>query len=169
MIRVILIIVAVVGIAIYLFIRNHTDNLLVSPNDHAKWTWMQGTLVSAGLSDDQGGLRFDIKQTNNNVGDLELSKLDVVLKAGQAYHLTFKARALEPHKVWLYASHGGMNGYQTTMGLATDVNVSTEWKDYDFGFTATNADGKKDRAPVFALGDAPGTVWIKDISLTEGG
>jgi hypothetical protein len=120
---------------------------------------------NASVSLEAGAARIDVGAANGEDWQVSFSRNDLPLQEGVEYTLTFSARADadRPLSAWLQMDHDPW-----TPWLYFDESaLSTDWQQ----FTLTGIAGGSDANAqlYFGLGQQTGTVWIRDVTLTQGG
>ena len=88
------------------------------------------------------------------------------LKEGQAYTLTFQARADSPCDLPV---GGSVNfGDYHPIGLTTHFALGRDWKTYSHTFVIHGMANDNNRLPVFMVGTKPHQYWLKDVVLRPG-
>ena len=54
-----------------------------------------------------------------------------------------------------------------TIGLAEEVELTKDWKDFSTTFKAEGVNKEKKNRISFIVGGDKGKVWLKDVTLTE--
>ena len=110
-------------------------------------------------------LRVNVVKTGAENWHVQLHQRAIDMKPGETYTVGFWARSERPRKLPVYA---GLDIEPwSRVGLDRTVDVSPQWKEYTFTFTAGDVRPAHNRL-VFVLGDTPGNVWIADVSLRPG-
>jgi hypothetical protein len=86
----------------------------------------------------------------------------VVLKEGQSYILTFRAKADVARTVSVSGNINGPDWHG--IGLYQAIDLTTEWKPFTVTFTATKIADTNN--VMFNIGQQNGTVWVADVKLT---
>jgi hypothetical protein len=87
------------------------------------------------------------------------------LKEGNSYTVRFRAKADRPRKLHVNAGLDQADWHH--IGLDADAELTPEWKNFAFTFTAAQIVPQHSRI-AFILGDKTGTVDISDFSLSPG-
>ena len=105
--------------------------------------------------------RVTIERVTDTRWHVMLTQRDLKLRKGLTYRVAFHARASSPRLLSAEVCHAGpWRGYGSGR-----FEVTTEWKLYQFTFTAPEDDDNVRLS--FHLGEAVGTVWIDDVILHE--
>jgi hypothetical protein len=142
-------------------------NLLFHPDDYHCWLLIPDP-VKATLDSEGKALRITITETPS--AELAKDKPNSVqlcqmadLEPGRKYRLRFQAKANAPRTIQVISAIDRAD-YRIT-GLDQKTEIGTNYKSFEWTFTADKTDSGHDKAPCFLLGDKPGTVWIADASL----
>ena len=82
---------------------------------------------------------------------------------GKSYTLTFKAKADAARSIQVQA--GQDEEPWGNLGLDEPLDLTTDWKDQTFTFTANDVKPNKKNRVGFVLGAATGKVYVKDVVL----
>lgn len=85
------------------------------------------------------------------------------IEGGVIYDITFWAKSRTPHIISVSMQKGAPDW--RNYGLWQRVDLSTEWKKYNFTFEANET--ASDARIQFAAGTQTGSVWIDDVSIIE--
>jgi hypothetical protein len=172
MIRLALAIVTVFLFAVFVaqFRAHNQPNLLIAPNDPSHWYWQQFNHVASGaVSTDGGTLRVDITKVDGDAGNLILYQRAIATNTGRKYHVSFWAKADKTRKIGVTAGRGSWSPGFKNNGLCEEYTIGKEWTPHETTFTVVDADNYPAKLPVFLLGGATGTVWLKDVSVRQAG
>ncbi|MDR3710742.1 MAG: carbohydrate binding domain-containing protein [Capsulimonadaceae bacterium] len=94
-----------------------------------------------------------------------ISQTDLPIKEGQAYVLSFNAKADKTRPIFVTMQNFGFSsGDWHDLGLAQDVQLSSEWQSYSYSFTASKL--TQDGSALFIhVGQQTGAVWVSGFSL----
>ena len=83
---------------------------------------------------------------------------------GGEYLISFEAKADAPRRLWVFAE---LNERPWSPAGLDEKNVAlgTEWQRYTLTFRATGVAGRSVRIPSFFVGDRPGTVYIRRLTV----
>jgi hypothetical protein len=114
-------------------------------------------------------LRIDITTTGTESWHVELHQAGLTLKPGQAYRISFRARA-SASRSFQYAITKNADPYDFYSPWQA-TTLGTDWQDYAVAFTAPAeaADPAGARFLFGGLGLATGSVWIAQPSIVTGG
>jgi hypothetical protein len=148
-------------------------NMAPPVNDLHKWHLRMDNSVQGSVADDSGAVRIDVAQSDmNNTWKMEYFHITSALKPNHKYKLSFDTKAATPFvfEVGAYSAytaffqpHGGAH----PIGFHETVEAGPAWAHKEFTFTASDTDGHPDQAPTFTVGGMTGTVWIKNVILSE--
>jgi len=139
------------------------SNLLKPTGKEDSWLFQQFGTGKGSLKADGDAMVFtitDIDDTNWHVQAVQ-NGLDLV--DGKGYVLKFQIKASEPRNVSIAALIDQDDWH--VVGLAETFAVDKDFSKQEFTFTASNTVPKKNRLN-FDLGEAKGTVTVKDVTLT---
>jgi WD40 repeat protein len=125
-------------------------------------TGAQATLTK---DDASNTLRTDIVHTGTEIWHVHVGWAQpwTHLEAGKRYTVQFLARASQAR---LITAHFQINKDPwTVVGLDQAVDVGRDWAPYRLTFTADNNVSPEGNMLIFYLGQATGTVWIKDVAV----
>jgi hypothetical protein len=167
MIRILLIVFVVVSVIGFLvFHRSHQSGNLVKPiTQIGQWNWQDTSPAKAALSAEGDALRCDITEVDGTDWHVQYMFQKITLVEGRQYRIRFNARASRDFVIRLVATNGWSG--QDALGLNKEIALIGRWMPYDFTFTAEKTNGRPDRVPIFVMGTAVGTVWIKDVVMEE--
>jgi hypothetical protein len=145
-------------------------NLLKPTDDPANWQTEQidGAALRLGAGS-EGELQVTIQKGSKDDWKLKIFQAGLDLPEGATVHLHYKARTVPAQslKVWADAEPGAGQEYRVIWkDWGESRSYTTEWQDYDFSFVAEKPTPGHSRAPVFPLGNATGTIYLKDATLT---
>jgi len=134
--------------------------------DLKSWTkgFRYGAQTSATVEGD--ALRIDIGKVDDTIWSTYIAQAGIPVKEGQVYDLKFRGHASNERRgLVLLQNMGGESGDWHTLGIEQDFDLSTEWHDYSYRFTASRvtSDGTQF---VFQLGQQIGQVWIANLIMT---
>lgn len=141
-------------------------DLMVNANEPASWTLEPHENVQAEIRQEDGGVRVDVNRNSNERWHLQLHQMDKSLIPGKAYVLKFQARASAPRKMGVVTVQQQDDPWRN-YGGSTDVDLTTTWKQYTLKFRVVPDATGKMRAPTLQLGDATGSVWLRNFTLVE--
>lgn len=129
-----------------------------------RWNLVEPAEGRASLERDADGdfLRAETIRTSDKVWHVQFGAFGVSLQNGVTYVLTFRAKASAARTVGLSVTRDVAN-YQGN-GLSENPELSTDWQPYSFTFTAKDTLANHSRVN-FTLGNATGTVFLRDFSL----
>lgn len=139
--------------------------LLTAPLDAASWTFKTHSGARGSLRTENGMLRVDVEQAGTEAWHVEFHQIPKDLVEGRAYMLTIAARATAPRKLTFCAQQDPQPN--EVLLPHTALNVGTEWKQYRLKFTMKKVIPNQTRLPLLQVGETPGTVYIRAISLME--
>lgn len=140
------------------------EELLRDPMDPHSWHFEPNSDTKATMVTDSGGLRIDVTQASPDRWHVQLYQMPPALSAG-TYTLTLTMRASAPRKVGFLIQHDG-DPYELLIP-PTDLQATTDWKQYKIQFALSKVFPDKTRAPALQIGDATGTLFIRSMSLVR--
>jgi len=144
-----------------------SPNLYPPSLDPAKWVLEYHAATPAKLTADEGGLRVDVSKVDGTDWHVQLYQKGLgLLKNGTAYTMTLDMKA-DRDGLREIGAHLDQPDYGD-IGLSGKVQLTPQWETYTLWFTAKNAVDGHNRLPTIILGAAPGTTWIRNITLKEG-
>jgi hypothetical protein len=154
--------------------RNKSVSLVPPVTDLKKWTWRVSPQLQASIQPDNDAVRIDVTQIDENgawrVGLLHVSE---PLKPNQKYKLSFETKSTKAFAFWVGAYSAWVSGVESPyggghqIGLNAMVEAGPDWSPKEFTFTTKDTDGHMDQTPTFTLGGMTGTVWLRNVTLTE--
>jgi len=109
--------------------------------------------------------RIRIKKRGNTNWHLQFSQSGLKIEDGRYYTVCFTASADAPRP--LNCGVKQAHAPWQMLGLSRTVKLTTEWKTYRLGFTATGGDD--DARVTFVLGDDDATIHLSSVKLFTGG
>jgi hypothetical protein len=110
-------------------------------------------------------LALKIQQHNETEWHLQLDHTGLRVEKGRYYTLRFAACATQPRK--FAASVMQHHEPWSNLGLYRNLNLTTEWKEFSFGFEATETDARARLS--LTLGGSAGDVFLSGVELRPGG
>ena len=138
------------------------DNILKPANDPKNWRFEQHEDGKGKIAVDGDAILFEVTNVDGTEWHVQAFQTPLDLKDGKEYTLTFKAKADEMREVEVQAGIDEEDWHM--IGLQEKAELTKEWKDYKFTFTANDVKASKNRIG-FVLGGAKGKVWVKDLAL----
>jgi hypothetical protein len=169
MIRIIMAVVAVIALISFAvgFHNSHRRNLLKPTTDLESWTWWQQLAASGGVSVDDGALKFTITNCGPEPVSLQMYQRQFQLSEGKKYRIAFQAKASKERSIVVADGYAIPSSRTGAMGFSKTVVLDTNWKNFEYTFTAHDVDNKMDKLPWIQVGGMDGTVWMKDIVCNE--
>jgi hypothetical protein len=154
-----------IGFSVFFYHPRHPGNLARPAGDIGAWRLDQQGSTKGQIAVDGDAIRVKIDQIDGISFHLELYQHSTTLIGGRRYRVRFKAKSDNPivFKVAAIINHPDWHN----LGLNEETGTTREWKDFDYTFTATGADGQGDKVPSFLIGYTVGTLWIKDLLVEE--
>jgi hypothetical protein len=135
-------------------------NVLKKTDDVNNWRLEQHEEAKGTIAAADGAIVFTVTKEDGTDWHVQAFQTPVDLKDGQAYVVTFKAKADAERTIKVQAGIDVEDWH--TVGLDEEVTVGKDWKDYEYKFTAADTKPMKNRVG-FVLGSAKGKVSVKDL------
>jgi len=113
----------------------------------------------------QNSLRVDIYKSSNVETSVQLQQNGISLKKGKKYLLTFRVKSDVERSISV--EYGKDMANWDNYGLYSDINVKTKWTNESIVFSPNQDTTATNSRLSFEIGNLPGTMWFKDIELTE--
>jgi Carbohydrate binding domain len=140
-------------------------NLLKPANKVDSWRFEQHEQAKGTIKADGDAILLECTAPDGEAWHVQAVQAGLPLKEGKEYVLSYKAKAEPARTISINAMIDKEDWH--TIGLAEEVELTADWKDYSSTFKAEGVDGGgKNRISVIAGGDK-GKVWLKDMTLTE--
>jgi hypothetical protein len=140
-------------------------NLLKPTNKVDSWRFEQHEQGKGAAKAADDAIEFDVTTAGGEAWHVQAVQHGLDLKDGKEYTLSYKAKADASRSISVNAMIDVDDWH--TIGLAEEVELGKEWKDYSTSFTAENVNKEKKNRISFILGGEKGKVWLKDVKLTE--
>ena len=138
-------------------------NLLKSAAEKGNWRFETHGTAKATFDVSGEELVFNVTEVDDTLWHVQVWQTGLELQDGAQYTLKFKAKAAQPRR--LIAQVAMDQEPWEMIGVNETIELTTEWKEYEFTFAAKKpADGGRNRAG-FVLGQDVGTVHVKDVVL----
>jgi hypothetical protein len=111
-------------------------------------------------------VRIQVSEAGAMGWHLQFHQAGLKLRAGHSYTLTFWARADKPRTISAFV--GQAQAPWKGLGFATEVKLTTEWKQFRYVFALSAADDNA-RVVFGDLARQKGTVWLAGMSFRPGG
>jgi len=141
------------------------DNILKPANDTKNWRFEQHEDGKGKMAVEGDAIVFEVTNADGTEWHVQAFQTPLDLKDGKEYTLTFKAKADEVREVGVQAGIDEEDWHN--IGLDEKAELTKDWKDYKYTFTANDVKANKNRVG-FVLGGAKGKVWVKDLVLKGG-
>ena len=141
------------------------DNLLKPVNKAESWRFEQHEDGKGKISADGDAIVFEVTNVDGTEWHVQAFQTPLDLKNGKEYTITFKAKADDTREVGVQAGIDEEDWHN--IGLDEKAELTKDWKDYKYTFTANDVKANKNRVG-FVLGGAKGKVWVKDLVLKGG-
>jgi hypothetical protein len=123
----------------------------------------KGDLAIETATDGTSSAHVTVPEADKVPYHVQLFQDKLELKAGQTYHLSFRARANASINIGLNAM---IAETPWTSLWKQDVSLTSDWQTYTFDFTPTTATSNG-RVTFSRLAAQPADYWFADVSLTE--
>jgi hypothetical protein len=164
---IILVVVTVIGVILAGHARAG-NNLIPAASDLTAWQWGQDVSTKGRFFLEDGAIRCDSLEVDQNPWHLGLSHNGIVLESGHRYHIAFSAKADQLRKIMVRGDQAGHGGKWDGIGLEESVLLDTQWSNHEVTFTPIDsATGHVVTLPIFSVGDKVGTVWIKNVVVEK--
>jgi hypothetical protein len=144
---------------------HHKGNLVPPITQAGQWYWQCMQPAEATLSADGDALRCDITKVDGTDWHIQYMYIKDTLVEGRQYRIKFEAKASDDMVMNLSVLNDKDDRH--SLGLDTKVALVKKWVPYEYTFVASQTDGKPDRCPLFMLGQATGTIWIRNLVVEE--
>ena len=138
------------------------DNILKPANDAKNWRFKQHEEGKGKIAVEGDAILFEVTNVDGTEWHVQAFQTPLDLKDGKEYTLTFKAKAEDMREVEVQAGIDEEDWHM--IGLQEKVELTKDWKEYKYTFTANDVKANKNRLG-FVLGGAKGKVWVKDLVL----
>ncbi|SFJ57351.1 carbohydrate binding domain-containing protein [Planctomicrobium piriforme] len=138
-------------------------NLLKPTNNVDSWRLEQIEGGKGTIKADGDAIVFEVTEVDGTEWHVQAFQIDLNLKEGQTYSLKFNAKASASRPVILNAMVDVDDWHE--LGLHEDLYFGTEYKPYEFTFTATGVEPNKNRIG-FMFGQETGKIYVKEMTLT---
>jgi hypothetical protein len=140
-------------------------NLLKPTNKVESWRFEQREQGKGTIKVDGDAICFEVTHPDGEAWHVQAVQTGLDLKDAREYVLTYKAKADPARPISVNAMIDEADWH--TIGLAEEVQLTGDWKDYSHTFKAERpVENRKNRVS-FILGGDKGKVWFKDVTLTE--
>jgi hypothetical protein len=138
-------------------------NLLKKTADVESWRFEQHENGKGSIAVKDDAIVFTVDTPGSENWHVQAYQVDLDLKDGQEYTVTFKASSPNRHFVLLVAGIDEDDYHES--GLHEEFISTSEFKDYKFTFTASDTAKGKNRIG-FVLSTEKGSLSVKDMTLT---
>jgi len=136
--------------------------LLLPTNDLKSWNFAPAFPDQFKSTVDGNAIRLDVGKVEGDAWRTNFSQSSLLVEEGKSYVLSFKAKADKARIVTAILQNFG--GDWHSVGLAQDVNLTTDWQTFSYPFTASGL--TPDGTALFIhIGQQTGTTWFSDFSL----
>lgn len=141
--------------------------LLKDADKASSWTFTALAPAAGTMTQEQGSLRFDVTKADGTDWRVQAYMALNTLRSKTPYTLRLSAKASSARSLHfnLQLNEGT---YIPIPPAIPPAELTTEWKQIAIPLEFDQVDGKSIRVPMFLLGNATGSVWIKDVSLSDG-
>jgi hypothetical protein len=142
--------------------------LLKSPGNAASWDLNVTGEAAVKMTQSDGAFRFDVTRLDKEKWRAQFMQVLTGLRPGTPYTLKFSAKASTPRTFEIWCQHQG-DSWAPATGYIPPAKLTTQWQQFTLPIVFENVNEKQEiRAPIFVLGTATGTFWLKDISFSDG-
>jgi hypothetical protein len=139
-------------------------NLGKPSNKAENWRFEQHEAGKGTMKIDGDAAVFETTNTDDQDWHVQAVMTGLDLKDGKEYVVSFKAKG-EPARTIKLAGTIDVDDWHAS-GLNEEVELTKDWKDYSFTFTADSVAADKKNRVAFILGGDKGTVMVKDLTIT---
>lgn len=139
-------------------------NLLKPTNDLESWQLELNDGGQGKMEVDEEAIVFHVLSTTGTNWHVQAYQTEIDLKEGQDYVVKFQLKADDSVEVLLLGCINEDDWHE--IGLHESIIPGSEYRDYEFAFTATDVAEKNNRVG-FVLGESKGVVSVKNMTLTE--
>lgn len=138
---------------------------LLGPTNKAEtWRFEQHEGGKGSLKAEGDAMVFTIAEVDGTGWHVQAIQTGLDLKEGKEYTLKFEAKANESRSIGVSANIDEEDWHN--IGLQETAFLGTEFKPFEFSFTASSvAENKKNRVSL-TFGESKGTVTVKNMTLT---
>jgi hypothetical protein len=147
-----------------LAVADEPKNLLNPTNKVESWRWEEHEGGKGAVKADGDAIVFHVAKVTGTDWHVQAVQTNLDLKDGHEYTLKFKAKCDSGCTIGINAMIDQEDWHQ--IGLNEQITTSKEYKEYQYTFRADGVVPKKNRISVL-LGFEAGTVFVKDMTLTE--
>ena len=144
-------------------LADEAKNLLKPTNKLASWRLEQHDKGKGSMKPEEDAMVLTVSEIDGTEWHVQAIQSGLDLTEGKLYTLKFQIKASERRSVGVQANID-QDDYHT-IGLAESITVGPEFTPQELSFRAENVAPKKNRIGLL-LGDAKGTVTVKDMTLT---
>jgi len=137
-------------------------NLLKPTNKTESWNFEQHEGGKGEMKAVDDAIVFTTTEVDGTNWHVQVYQLDLDLKEGAQYVVSFEAKAEKPQSARLEASIGQEDWHG--IGLSEELFLTKDYKKQEFTFRASGVAEKKNRIG-FMLGDNKGVVSVKNMTL----
>jgi hypothetical protein len=142
--------------------KKDSDNLLKPANKTDSWRFEQHEGGKGEIKADGDAIVFTTTETDGTNWHVQAYQIDLDLKEGQEYVVSFEIKGEKAPSVNLSAGIDQEDWHN--IGLQQDIFIGKDFKKEEHTFTATGIAANKNRIG-FVLGDYKGTVTVKNMVL----
>ena len=138
-------------------------NLLKPTNKEDSWRLEKAGDTKSEMKIEEDSVVFRTTVVDSTDWHVQAVQTNLDFKDGNTYVIKFKAKSAEELSIMVNAMIDQEDWHQ--IGLNEEVSLTKEFKEFRFEFTASETVAKKNRIS-FVLGNAKGTVFLKELTLT---
>lgn len=138
-------------------------NLLKPANKAESWRLEKAGDAKSEMKIEEDAVVFTTSAVDSTDWHVQAVQTNLDLSDNKTYTIKFKAKSPDVNSIMVNAMIDQEDWHQ--IGLNEEVQLSKEYKDFSFEFTANDTVAKKNRIS-FVLGGSKGTVSLKNITLT---
>jgi hypothetical protein len=144
-------------------IADAPKSILKPTNKPESWIFEQHETAKGTCIAEGDAIVFNVTESDGTDWHVQAEQIDLDLKDGKEYVVTFKAKASADRTVTLSAAIHQEDWHN--IGLSEGVEMTKDWKDFKYEFKADQTVAGKNRIG-FVLGNDKGKVWVKEMTLT---
>ena len=142
-----------------------TKNLLPPTNKPDSWRFEQHESAKGNIKAEGDAIALTVTETDGTEWHVQAARPNLDLKEGKQYTFAFKAKADADRSIQVNAMIDQDDWHN--IGLSETLELTKDWKPFEYTFTAENVAGMKKNRITVVIGNEKGTVLIKEMTLIE--
>jgi hypothetical protein len=138
------------------------ENMLKPTNKADSWRFEQHNDGKGTMTVDGDAIVFTVTTPGADAWNVQVFQVNLDLKAGKEYTVTFKAKADAPRSMNVWAGIDEEDWHN--IGLDEAVELTKEFKEFKFTFTPSDVRANKNRIG-FIIGGEKGKISVQDVKL----